>query len=409
MSLTDSDSPLVVGAGPAGTAAALSLVRQGVPARLIDRAQFPRDKVCGDVLLAEARDSLQTLGFELEVLKAQTHVVRACRYHTPAQRVVDLPFVDRRGEERAWWTLPRQVFDNLLLQHAQRAGVEVHQGLQARQLVVEGQQVCGVEVDDATGQRQILYAPAVIAADGASSALARSLGRFDREPNCVSVALRAYVDTGARDDDFFSVFATRETLPGCAWIVPLGKGRANIGVGVVRGDLQRLGLNIRQVLERVRAQHPNFDAVARQVKGTWQGWSLPGASQAMARSSAGVLFVGDAASMVDPFTGHGIHSALDAGLRAGTVLAEAIIEGDVSPGRLQSFDQDWERRWGLEMRLGQGLQRLGASAWRIEKLMAQAQRHPALARIAGGLVGHSFSRAALIPGARFLMDVEVSR
>ena len=393
MSLNESHTALVVGAGPAGSAAALQLALLGHKVRLFDRAYFPRDKVCGDVLLYAAQQSLQALGVDTDTIQQNSHLVNSCRYHSEKGRVLDLPFVDRQGQLRPWWCMPRQDFDQHLLATARAAGVQIFQGFHAQKLLTDSDKVTGVAFRDPDKQSVHIHGPVVIAADGASSSLARSFGRFQTSAKHVSVALRAYVDLGdAGDVDYFSVFASRWALPGYAWIVPLGNGQANIGLGVLRSDMLRLGLNMQQILQKICQQHPLFAQAVQRVQKAWQGWRLPGAFDGMSISSAGVLFAGDAASMVDPFTAHGIHSALDAGRLAGQVAFAAMQESNLGIARLQDYDRRWLARWHSEFAIGQMLQRLGASHRRIELLMALAARSHDLRDYVGGLVGHAFLR-----------------
>jgi len=113
--------------------------------------------------------------------------------------------------------------------------------------------------------------------------------------------------------------------------------------------------------------------------------------------SARLLLVGDAGAMVDPFTGHGIHTALDAGRLAGEVLAGCLARGDLGAQALAELDQRWHQRWGVEVALGRTLQRLSAAPWRVESGLRYVCGRERLRRLTGGLVGHALARRALLP------------
>jgi len=393
---------LVVGAGPAGCAAALTLARRGVEVRLIDAARFPRDKVCGDVLLPEAQDALQALGVSTAALMSRSHLLTGCRYATPSGREASLPFRDLERGDRPWWVLPRLDLDQFLLQQVRDAGVVVEEGRRATDLLLRDGAVAGVTLREADGSSASVTARAVIAADGASSALARAAGLFGQPPSHLSVALRGYAELdGAGDDDQLSIFTTARTLPGCAWVVPCGKGRANIGIGVLRSDLRRRGVSLRQLADEVAAQHEVFGRAWR-TEPALAGWSLPGASWPRRHSRPGLLLIGDAGGMVDPFTGHGIHAALIAGRLAGEVLRQALDRGDVGLDALAPFEAGWRRHFGAEVRIGWALQRLCASPWRVETLLRYVDHGQRWRDLAGGLVGHAFPRRALLSPARLL-------
>ena len=178
----------------------------------------------------------------------------------------------------------------------------------------------------------------------------------------------------------------------------------NFGLGLVLDDLKKNPHSLSAVLDDTAAHHLDF-AQALLGSERAQGWSLNGAHLADRRSAAGLLLIGDAGAMVDPFTAHGIHSAIDAGRMAAELIAESLAKGDWSLEGVLDFDAKWQARWALEMQTGQLLQSLGASEWRIEAIMRYIQRRPKLAALAGGLVGHAFHREALLSlgGARHIL------
>ncbi|MBN2358606.1 MAG: geranylgeranyl reductase family protein [Deltaproteobacteria bacterium] len=384
-------SVLVVGAGPAGCATALGLARRGVEVVLIERGRFPRDKVCGDVLLPEAQQALADLGLDLAPLAARCHRIDRCRYHAPSGLCVELPFCDRHGESRPWWVVKRRDFDGWLVAQACAAGAGLCEGVSAVDLVIRDAAVAGVVVRDDGGARREIAAAAVVGADGASSTLARALGRFERPAAHLCVAVRGYAPSPHGDDPVFDIYTSARTLPGCAWHVPTGDGCANVGLGVLRSDLDRQRIGARALLDEVAGRYPELAQRLAAATGV-VGWSLPGASLPLSRSTAGALLVGDAGCMVDPWTGHGIHTALIAGSLAADVVADALAAGEVGAGALGRFDRLWQQRFGLEMKLGWLLQRFCASPGRVEAMLALAARSERRRQIIGGLIGHAYPR-----------------
>jgi geranylgeranyl reductase family protein len=393
---------VVVGAGPAGCAAALCLARQGIEVRLLEAARFPRDKVCGDVLLPEARDVLEQMGISTSLFASRRHLITGCRYVTPSGRVLEAEFRDLEGRPRPWWSLRRIEIDQVLVDQVRAAGVAVEEGVRARGLLVEGGAIVGVTARDAAGDTIEVRASAVIAADGASSVLARRAGLHGQPTTHLCVSQRGYVDAGAAGEaSLFSIFTTARTLPGCTWCVPLGAGRANVGVGVLRADLDRRGGSLSTLADEAAARHPEF-AQVWSPRPALRGWSLPGASWPRRRTRPGLLLVGDAGGMVDPFTGHGIHTALRAGRLAGEVLARALARGEVGLDALAPFELAWQRDFALEARLGWLLQRLCASPWRVEALVRYVDGGARRRALVGGLVGHAFPRQALLSPASWI-------
>lgn len=395
---------IIVGAGPAGCAAALALRRRNVDVLLLERAWFPRDKVCGDVLLPEARQALSELGVDLAPLAARCHRIDRCCYHGPSGRSVELPFCDLAGVVQPWWAIARTEFDAQLATLTRAAGVELREGVTAIDVVLRDAAVRGVVVRQASGEREELPAAAVIAADGATSAIARALGRFERPAEHLCVSVRGYAASPRGDSSVFDIYTTDRTLPGCAWHVPAGHGRANVGLGVLRRDLDQRQVGARALLAEVAAHYPDLQ---RDLAATSDvvGWSLPGGSLPLSHATTGALLIGDAGSMVDPFTGHGIHTALIAGQLAAEVLADALAAGDVGADALGRFDRLWQQRFGQEMWLGWLLQRFCASPGRVGAMLALTARSDQRRQLIGGLIGHAYPRQRWLDpllGLRFM-------
>jgi geranylgeranyl reductase family protein len=393
---------LVIGAGPAGCAAAIALRRRGLDVTLVDRARFPRDKVCGDVLLPGALESLRALGLPAEELHAIGHACPGGRYHSPRGRTFQGPFRTRGGEARPWLIVRRRLFDHWLLQRAREAGATVREGTEVTGPLLDTTGAGrGVSIREGARTARI-DSLALVAADGASSLLAQRLGvalpervNRPRRPALLAVAARGYARGLAPGDSFVEIHTSRETLPGCAWIVPTGAAEANVGVGFLhgRGEAETPA----RLLERLREQLPALRARlgGARIEGL-RGWSLPLASQRRRLAGDGWLLAGDAAAMIDPLTGHGIHNALEAGRLAGETLADAALAGDFSVSRMRPYEEAARSGFLREALAGEPLQRALSRPVFAELLAVLGAWPPARGRLLG-LIGHAQPRAELAP------------
>jgi len=399
----DSLPVLIVGAGPAGCAAALALRRRGRPVLLMDRARFPRDKVCGDVLLPEAVEILADLAGATPPDEGARCL--GLSYTGPSGRAFAGGFADRAGARRSWRTVRRKVFDAWLLDRAREAGADVREGVSVVDLRRDAAgAVCGVRIRDERGRESEMPGAAVIGADGATSAVARAAATpsgglpASPAPNRLAVAVRGYAEGPDLPVDMAEVHATASTLPGCAWLVPVGGGLCNVGAGIVLADARRRGVEPRELLDRACAESPELARRLRTAELTGvRGWSLPLAGSRRLLAGAGWLVAGDAAGLIDPLTGHGIHTALASGRLAGERLAEALEAGDLSEQALRGYQREVRRRWVRPVLWKYGLQRMQARP-AFADLIGFAGAHSVVMRgFLTRLAGHVHAGAA-VPG-----------
>jgi geranylgeranyl reductase family protein len=385
---------IVVGAGPAGCAAAIALRRRGVSVLVLDRAVFPRDKVCGDVILPQAREALAALGVDVSEIAPRAYACTGARYFASGGTEINGLFRDTRGELRPWWLLKRVVFDEWLMNTARSMGARVLEGWSVRGLLrSETGAVTGVCARSPDGELQSLPARAVVGADGAGSIVARESRLSSRPDDHTCVAVRTYATGVSLPEPYVEVFTTRQTLPGCAWIVPVGRDECNVGLGV----LKRSRCHPAELFDQVRERIPQFAArLAGARLGPLQGWMLPGASQRRPLSGDGFVLAGDAGAMVDPFTGHGIHCALVAGRLVGDVLAGALAAGDLSAAALSQYDTRFRALLGPELDAGFALQRMHSRASLVKPLVQASHLHAGLRRLFIALLGHADSRRQLL-------------
>jgi geranylgeranyl reductase family protein len=313
---------LVVGAGPAGSAAAVTAQRRGLDVVVADKASFPRDKTCGDGLTANALRLLEHLGLTLDALPSYQHVGEVVVV-SPSGRHIAMTLPDG-GEYAA--VVPRLELDNALVDLVAAAGIEVLQGSAVTN--VEQDDTVVVRLDDA----RTIRARWVIAADGHYSTVRKLLGSARRSLGEWS-AFRQYF-RGVADRRLWVLFEP-DMLPGYAWVFPLPDARANVGFALLREE----GVTGKVVAQRWREllDRPAMrailgpDAVA---EGPRRAWPIAGKVEALTHGR--VLFAGDAAGVVDPMTGEGIAQALETGMLAAAAVAS---NGDVARRYTRAVEQ----------------------------------------------------------------------
>jgi geranylgeranyl reductase family protein len=292
---------VIVGGGPAGSAAALGAKRLRPDARvlLLDKADFPRDKACGDGIAAHGREELALLG--VPDLIADYRPTRRLTVVSPGGARVSATVA------RPNHVVPREVFDARLVDAARARGVEVRRHRVSALAARDGHIVL-----DGT-----VTARAVVAADGANSAVRRLIGVPSTPARHTAIAVRGYADVPA-DDDVQYIAMQRDGWPAYAWSFPIGDGTANVGFGMLLPRLHATGLPGRQVLHgRLAELLPHLPA--RELR----AHHLP-LSPGRPRLGAGrVLLAGDAASLINPLTGEGIYYALVSGRLAGEAAVQA--------------------------------------------------------------------------------------
>lgn len=341
MSATDL---LVVGAGPAGVAAALTAQARGLDVVLVDKAVFPRDKTCGDGLTTSALRLLERLGVDVPALPGYASV-RETVLVSPSGREVQLPLP---GDGEHSGVLPRLDLDAALVQRARDAGVSVHEEAVLVALDEHRDGMCARFGDGSTVETAY-----VTAADGQWSAVRRL--RSPGAPADLGTwhAFRQYFR--GVDDARQWVLFERDLLPGYAWVFPLPGGRANVGLGVLRGansDGKALGAIWRDVITRPRLRR--VLGAHAEPEGAQRAWPIPAAFASARLADGRVLYAGDAAGVVDPMTGEGIAQALETGMLA----ADAVARDGTPAAVTARYRRTVERALGRDLRFATALQRV---------------------------------------------------
>jgi len=288
---------VVVGAGPAGAAAALAARRTGARVLLLDRYDFPRDKPCGDGIAPHALDVLS--GLEVSDAAAGYLPIPALRLIGPGGGEV------ARQLRRPAYTIPRLVFDARLVRAAVAAGVRLR-----RRTVRHVHARDGLVVIDGE-----IAAGAVVGADGANSVVRRALGYRPNPPGHLAVAIRGYAKLPGNAVVEQRIVTSAAGWPAYAWCFPIGDGTANVGYGEV---LRGRPVTRAHLLDRLAQLLPEFDVAG--VTGL-RAHHLPLSTRRPPIGRGRILLAGDALSLINPFTGEGIYYAVQSGALAGEAAA----------------------------------------------------------------------------------------
>ena len=373
---------IIVGGGPGGATAATLMAEAGLRVALVEKNRFPRDKICGDAVGGKSLGVIKRLGVIDGLRGLDSQASWGITFGAPSGETIAIPFSKTPDASLPAFVVPRQQFDQLLLSRAARAGAEILQQTTVDDLLWEAGQIAGVKIQNGASKVHRLCAPLVVGADGAYSVVARRLGMTQLRPKYYAGAVRAYYEGvggfGARH--FMEIHFLKDYLPGYLWIFSLGDGRANVGVGMLSADIKRRGIRLKSLLDACLA-HPRFRerfAGARRV-GPVKGWGLPLGSRPRTMAGAGWLLVGDAASLVDPFTGEGIGNAMIGGVKAAAWAENAHAAADFSAALLEGFERDVMAMIRTELRVSSGLQRLMRHRRLLDFTVRRANRSEELA------------------------------
>ncbi|SDZ36301.1 geranylgeranyl reductase family [Micromonospora pattaloongensis] len=355
---------IVVGAGPGGSAAAYHLARHGVRVLLLEKTQFPREKVCGDGLTPRAVKQLIKMGVDTSP-EAGWLPNRGLRVIGGGVRL-ELDWPELASFPNYGLVRTRLDFDDLLARRAVEAGAVLHTNTTVVGPVLgDDGRVVGVSAEVGPEKEPVTFhAPLVVAADGVSGRFPLALGLAKREDRPMGVAVRRYYKSPARHDDNYleswlelrSREAGDNLLPGYGWLFGLGDGRVNVGLGVLNSSAAYGKTNYRRMLTDWLANTPpewglNDEANA---EGPILGAALPMGFNRVPHYTRGVLLVGDSGGMVNPFNGEGIPYAMESGELAAEIAVQALAR-PAGPDReraLQQYPTELKARYGGYYRLG---------------------------------------------------------
>jgi geranylgeranyl reductase family protein len=344
---------IIIGGGPAGATAAYFLAQRGKRVALLDKARFPRDKRCGDAWCAPALELLEEMGV-LQVLEAKGAVqwVRSGGLVSPS----GLSFVSpdegpREGAPRVA-AIRRMLCDEQIVRAAEGQGAELFEDASVRECTFHDQWT--VRCKDA----RVFRGRSLIAADGAKSSIARSLGLVKTGTN--SAASRQYIKGGTHRFTSDGVLLyPKYVIPGYVALFRHSNDDIDVGCYVLPG-----GRTPPNQLKAMLATQVSQDPFVREALGDHaEPLEPPGISPIRVGGeprtfAEALLVVGDAAGQTDPLTGEGIHTAMVASKIAAHVLSGALDAGDLSEARMAEYQRRWVRAFGREFAVSAAAGRL---------------------------------------------------
>ena len=378
------DKICIIGGGPAGLTTALFLAKKGISSTVIEKAKYPRDKICGDALSGKVLSVLKKLDPELVTeLKASASTLGSCgvTFYAPNGKHLRVPFKTSNIsiEDAPGLTQRRIDFDNFLAEKAKQTPLIKL----AEETAVSSYEKTeyGFKISDSHKQ-PIWDGNLLIVSNGAQSSFTRQFAGITKEDKYYSAGIRQYFRNveGLDHQNFIELHFLDTLLPGYFWIFPLSDNSANVGLGIRSDVVSRKKLNLRNILKEIIETHPAIKGRFKSAKAEEEpvGFGLPLGSKKRTLSGENFMLTGDAASLIDPFTGEGISNAMISGMFAADQAEKCITENNFSAEFISSYDSEVYRRLGKELQLSSSLQTMVQYKWLFNFIVNRAEKNQEL-------------------------------
>lgn len=369
---------LIVGAGPAGSALAYFLASNNISVQLVDKAEFPRDKTCGDGLSPRALHVLQKMGL-FESIKNTGSKIRHIAFFSPNGNQITIPIPVCKNLPDFSIVLPRYTFDDMLRVHAIAAGANFVSQVNVLDVIRDGDVITGVRANTPNGPVEF-RARLTILATGAAYSLLERANLLKHTPD-FSRAARAYYEGVDGLSDMIEFHYDSVPLPGYGWVFPTSSTSANIGAGYyLPPKTKPTKSSPRQVMDefivnpRITQMLANAQAISP-IKGYLLRFDFPQSQIAF----PGLCLVGEACGLVNPLTGEGIDYALESAELAAKILMQAIRQNESPYQTMQKYFAHFHKRFLVIYKSLIHVQNLYMHRWMMNRYVSAAKRNDDLA------------------------------
>jgi geranylgeranyl reductase family protein len=378
---------IIVGAGPGGCTTAMALADSDLKIGIIEAATFPRDKICGDALSGKVIDIMKKIPIEGLVAEFEKFAEKidswGVQFVAPNLKALDVPFTSDKSKYKIapGYIAKRKDFDNFMFEQTKKLpNVTIFEGTKVKDVKISRQ-----EATVTTENGKTFIADIVIGADGAQSVVTKKLTDIRVEKDHYCAGLRAYYEnvSGMHKENFIELIFVKDFLPGYFWIFPLPNNQANVGVGMLSSAVSKNKVNLKERMIDIIDNHPIISKRFKNAKivDEIKGYGLPLGSKKRRISGNRFILIGDAAYLIDPFTGEGIGNALISGLKAAEFLKSAFETNDFSKKNTKQYDDATYKRLWQELSLSRKMQKLLRFPWLFDLVVNKANKNEALQKM----------------------------
>lgn len=372
---------VVIGAGPAGCSASLYLSKAGIKHIVVDKDSFPRDKICGDALSGKVINQLEKIDESwVAEFKAKSQEFTSSWgviFSAPDGNELAIPFKHMPAEAKnsPGFISKRIHFDHFLFSKLDSDYAEILTKQKVSHVSITADNVI-VGTSDYDIEAEL-----IISCEGTRALVAKKYLNYSLERQHHCAGLRAYYKgvKGLNEQGFIELHFVKDALPGYFWIFPLPNGEANVGLGMLSKYVSKNKVNLKELLQEVLVSAKFKDRFRNaELVDDVKGWGLPLGSKRRKISGRRFLVAGDAASLIDPFTGEGIGNAMFSGKWAAQHATNAIQSKDFSPISLAEYDKEVYKKLGNELRVSAIMQRLIKFPWLFNWMLKKIKKNKEL-------------------------------